>query len=185
MRPPPAADVKSIAGDPEQAERSPAYLHSVDDVLTTYDTTATGLTSAQVTAHREQFGENAIVELAHESALRRYLRQFKDWMIILLLVSAAITGALGDFGTAAVLVVLVAINTLIGFVQEYRAEKTMEALKQLVDPVSQVYRDGEIAQVDSSSIVVGDVLRLTEGVAVPADGHVPLSGVIPGVRALD
>ena len=171
MRLPPAPDVQSALRDQEQIERSPAYLQPVDDVLTTYDTTSTGLTSAKATAHREQFGENAIVELARESTLRRYLRQFKDWMIVLLLVSAAITGALGDFGTAAVLVVLVAINTLIGFVQEYRAEKTMEALKKLVDPVSQVFRDGEITQVDSSSIVVGDVVRLTEGVAVPADAR--------------
>ncbi len=171
MRLPPAPDVKSAGGDQQPVERSPAYLQPVDDVLTTYDTTATGLTSLKATAHREEFGENTIVELAHESTLRRYLRQYKDWMVILLLVSAVITGALGDFGTSAVLVVLVAINTLIGFVQEYRAEKTMDALKKLVDPVSEVYRDGEVIQVDSSTIVVGDVVRLTEGIAVPADAR--------------
>jgi Ca2+-transporting ATPase len=146
-------------------------LDSIDRVVAAFDTTPTGLTTAQADAHRAQFGDNAIVELAHESTLRRYLRQYKDWMIILLLVSAVITGALGDLGTAAVLVVLVAINTLIGFVQEYRAEKTMEALKKLVDPVTQVFRDGQLTQVDSRSIVVGDVVRLTEGAAVPADGR--------------
>ena len=83
--------------------------------------------------------------------------------------SAAITGALGDIGTAAVLVGLVALNTLIGFVQEYRAEKTIEALERLVAPTSEVYRDGELVEVQSKSLVVGDIVRLAEGVSVPAD----------------
>lgn len=138
-------------------------------MLAEFETTPTGLTEAQANAHRVRYGSNEIVELKRESALRRYLRQYKDWMIVLLLASAAVTAFLGDFGTAAVLVVLVAINTLIGFVQEYRAEKTMEALEKLVAPTSQAYRDGVLTELDSHTLVVGDVVRLTEGVSVPAD----------------
>jgi Ca2+-transporting ATPase len=146
-----------------------AYLDSVDAVVSEFETTPTGLTTTAVAEHRLRFGSNVIVELKKESGIRRYLRQFADWMIVLLLASAAITGALGDIGTAAVLVGLVALNTLIGFVQEYRAEKTMEALERLVAPTSEVYRDGQLVEVESKSLVVGDVVRLVEGVSVPAD----------------
>lgn len=146
-----------------------AYLDTVDAVIGEFETRPTGLSAEEVASHRLRFGSNVIVELTKESGLRRYLRQFADWMIVLLLASAAITGVLGDLGTAAVLVGLVALNTLIGFVQEYRAEKTMEALERLVAPTSEAYRDGELVEVESKSLVVGDVVRLAEGVSVPAD----------------
>ncbi|MEO5921186.1 MAG: cation-transporting P-type ATPase [Pseudolysinimonas sp.] len=145
------------------------YLDSVERTLARFETTPRGLTDPEATVHRVEFGSNVIVELKRESGLRRYLRQFKDWMIVLLLASAAVTAVLGDFGTAAVLVVLVAVNTLIGFLQEYRAEKTMEALEKLVAPTSQAYRDGALTELDSRALVVGDVVRLTEGTSVPAD----------------
>lgn len=148
-----------------------AYRQSVVKVLSEFETTVTGLTASQADSHRAQFGENVIVEIARESGLRRYLRQFKDWMIVLLLASALITGFLGDLGTAGVLVVLVVFNTLIGFVQEFRAEKTMEALERLVNPVSEVYRDGALAEIESRQLVVGDVVRLSEGASVPADAR--------------
>ena len=148
---------------------TPAYLETVEQVVKHHETTAFGLTTAAADSHRATFGDNVIVAVKHESGLKRYLRQFADWMIALLLVSATITGVLGDFGTAAVLVVLVLINTLIGFVQEHRAEKTMEALEKLVDPTSEVMRDGALAVVASRDLVVGDVVRLSEGASVPAD----------------
>jgi len=133
------------------------------------DTTSTGLTGPEAAARQLRLGSNSIVHLKKESGLRRYLRQFADWMIVLLLVSAGITGFLGDLGTASVLVILVALNTLLGFVQEQRAEKTMEALEHLVDPESEVYRDGLLTQADAKSLVVGDVVDLSEGASVPAD----------------
>ncbi|MEO8527554.1 MAG: cation-transporting P-type ATPase [Pseudolysinimonas sp.] len=158
-----------LAPEKSTTESAEAYRDSVERTLARFQTTPTGLTDAQAMAHRSEFGSNVIVELKRESRLRRYLRQFKDWMILLLLASAAVTAFLGDFGTAAVLVVLVAINTLIGFMQEYRAEKTMEALEKLVAPTSQAYRDGALGELDARTLVVGDVVRLTEGVSVPAD----------------
>jgi Ca2+-transporting ATPase len=146
-----------------------AYQLTVERLVEQFETSPTGLTSAAAEAHRLQFGSNEIVTLKRESSLRRYLRQFTDWMIILLLASATVTAVLGDFGTAAVLVVLVAINTLIGFVQESRAEKTMEALETLVAPTCEAYRDGILTELPSRDLVVGDVARLTEGASVPAD----------------
>jgi Ca2+-transporting ATPase len=161
--------IDAARAESDAAGDADAYRHEVDDVLDRLETTPAGLTSAQAAAHRAQFGSNEIVTLKRESTLRRYLRQYKDWMIVLLLASATVTAVLGDYGTAAVLIVLVAINTLIGFVQENRAEKTMEALETLVAPSCQVYRDGALNELDSRDLVVGDVVRLTEGVSVPAD----------------
>ena len=85
------------------------------------------------------------------------------------LTRAAVAGVLGYYGPGGVLVVLVAINTLIGFLQEYRAEKTMEALEKLVAPTCQAYRNRALGEIDSRALVVGDIVRLTEGVSVPAD----------------
>jgi Ca2+-transporting ATPase len=145
------------------------YRETADDVLTAFGSSRSGLTTGEADERRIREGSNAIVALKKESTLTRYLRQFADWMIVLLLASAAITGFLGDLGTAGVLVALVGFNTLIGFVQENRAEKTMEALERLVDPTSQVYRDGVLTEIESRALVPGDVVRLTEGVSVPAD----------------
>ena len=146
-----------------------AYLTATESVLSELESTPTGLTEEQVLAHRAASGDNVIVTVARVSWVRRYLRQYLDWMIALLLASAVITGALGDLGTAGVLVVLVIINTLIGFVQEFRAEKTMEALEKLVDPVCEAYRHGALTELDSRQLVVGDLVRLSEGASVPAD----------------
>ncbi|RFA23255.1 hypothetical protein B7R25_02165 [Subtercola boreus] len=145
------------------------YLESAQKVLGDLDSAPGGLTDTQVAAHRARYGSNVIVSLKKVSRLRRYLGQFKDWMILLLLASAVVTGVLGDIGTTVVLLVLVGINTLIGFVQESRAEKTMEALGRLVAPTSEVVRAGVPVEVASSDLVVGDVIRLTEGSSVPAD----------------
>ena len=110
-----------------------------------------------------------IVRVHTEPLVLRFLRQFKDWMIILLLACAAITAYLGDALTSGVLVLLVLINTSIGFFQEYRSGKTMEALQHLSLSLTQVMRDGSLTEVDSTELVVGDVVRLTEGASVPAD----------------
>lgn len=146
-----------------------AYRLTEDDVLERFDTRREGLTAAEVERRRRTFGDNVIVRVHRESLVRRFLRQFQDWIIVLLLICAAITAYLGDAVTSAVLVVLVLLNTSIGFFQEYRSGKTMEALEHLSVSLSQVMRDGTLAELDSTELVVGDVVRLTEGAAVPAD----------------
>ncbi len=146
-----------------------AYRLTEDDVLERFDTRREGLTTAEVERRRRTFGDNVIVRVHRESLVRRFLRQFQDWIIVLLLICAAITAYLGDAVTSAVLVVLVLLNTSIGFFQEYRSGKTMEALQHLSVSLSQVMRDGTLTELDSTELVVGDVVRLTEGAAVPAD----------------
>ncbi|WEO78532.1 cation-transporting P-type ATPase [Cryobacterium sp. SO2] len=158
-------------GDPVSAAiaAGDAYRLAEADVLTRFATRRSGLTGPEITDHRQRYGDNVIVQVRQESLLVRYLLQFKDWMIVLLLACAVITGYLGDTLTSAVLVLLVLLNTSIGFAQEYRAGKTMAALQHLAQSLTQVQRDGALTQVDSTAVVVGDIVRLEEGAAVPAD----------------
>ena len=145
------------------------YRLSVDDALNQYQTTEKGLGVMRAGQLFEENGPNALIALKSEPLWRRYLRQFQDWMILLLLASGAISAYLGDIRTAAVLAALVLFNTIIGFMQEYRAERTMQALEKLVQPLAEVYRDGTLTEEESRRLVVGDVIRLTEGDSVPAD----------------
>jgi Ca2+-transporting ATPase len=149
----------------------PAYQLSPDAVLEQVHTTPTGLTSEEAATRLTQHGTNTLTVLKGESWFRKYLRQFKDWMILLLLASGAIAAYLGDMRTAIVLGALVLFNTAIGFFQEYRAEKTMQALEKLVQPLAEVYRDGALTEIESRDLVVGDVIRMTEGDSVPADAR--------------
>jgi Ca2+-transporting ATPase len=153
----------------ESAAPTDAYRLTEDEVLERFDTRREGLTSAEVLQRRAEYGDNVIVQVQRESLVRGFLRQFKDWIIVLLLICAAITAYLGDVVTSIVLLVLVLLNTSIGFFQEYRSGKTMDALQHLSLSLSQVTRDGKLTELDSTQLVVGDVVRLTEGASVPAD----------------
>lgn len=161
--------VRDSATHAEPAPALDAYRLTEPEVLEHFGTRREGLTSDEVLRHRAEFGDNVIVQVHTESLFLRFLRQFKDWIIILLLVCAAITAYLGDVLTSVVLLLLVLINTSIGFFQEYRSGKTMEALQHLSLSLTQVTRDGRLTELDSTELVVGDVVRLTEGASVPAD----------------
>jgi len=151
------------------SSQKPAYRISINETVKRYDTTTTGLKAGKASELLEKNGPNALVGVKTESLFRRYLRQFQDWMILLLLVSGGLAAYLGDIRTAIVLGALVLFNTLIGFFQEYRAERTMQALEKLVQPLAEVYRDGTLTEIESRNLVVGDVVRLSEGDSVPAD----------------
>lgn len=149
--------------------QKPAYRIAIDETLKRYETSTTGLTTDRAQVLFTEQGPNALIGIKTESLFRRYLRQFQDWMIILLLTSGGLAAYLGDVQTAIVLGALVLFNTLIGFFQEYRAERTMQALEKLVQPLAEVYRDGTLTEIESRQLVVGDVVRLSEGDSVPAD----------------
>jgi Ca2+-transporting ATPase len=153
------------------------YQLSVEATLESFRTSPTGLSSDVASAWLAHDGANALDLAPGVSPWRLWLAQFADWMIAMLLVSAGIAAYLGDGRTAIVLVALVLFNTVIGFVQEYRAERTMEALQRLVKPMAQVYRDGRLTEIPSVGLVSGDVVRLAEGDLVPADVRlIELSG---------
>lgn len=128
-----------------------------------------GLTNMEAAKRLEQYGLNRLEAINKESSLRKYFRQFKDLMILLLLSSAVICLILDDGRTAVVLVVLVLINTLIGFSQEFKAEKLMDSLEQLVVAEAKVLREGQVRELRASELVPGDIVYVEEGDSVPAD----------------
>jgi Ca2+-transporting ATPase len=147
----------------------PAYRLETKEVLAEFDTVESGLSPALASERLKQYGSNQLHELRKESLISRYLKQFKDRMIILLVASGLIAFYLKDFRTGIVLIVIVLFNTLIGFTQEYKAERIMESLEKLVVPEAKVVRSGKLIQIPSTDLVPGDIVYIEEGDSVPAD----------------
>lgn len=130
---------------------------------------ANGLTSAMAKKRLEQEGENVLKSKNQVHAAKIFAGQFKDFLVIILLISTAVSVFLGEIAEAVSIAVIVLLNAIMGFVQEYKTEKTLEALKNMAAPTANVIRDGVVVKIEASSIVRGDVLLLEAGDRVPAD----------------
>ena len=152
------------------------YLESIESVLTGVSSSESGLTSAEVTKRIEEYGPNRLVEAKKRSAILRFFDQMKDPMIIVLLVAALlslITSLYAHESPADVFIILfvVVLNSILGVIQESKAEEAIEALKQMTAAKSKVMRDGEIVSIESDQLVPGDVIILEAGDSVPADAR--------------
>lgn len=145
------------------------YRLTTDEALKELTTTADGLSAREAASRLAKHGPNALQAVNKESSLHKYLKQFKDLMVILLIVSSVISFSLGDARTGLVLLLLVFFNTTIGFLQEFKAERLMESLEKLVVSHARVQRQGELQEVASEELVPGDIVYIEEGDAVPAD----------------
>ncbi|MFD0318869.1 HAD-IC family P-type ATPase [Streptomyces flavalbus] len=132
---------------------------------------AAGLTAAQAAARAATYGPNRLAEPARRPGWLRFLDQFRNWLIGVLLLAAVVAAALGDLKDAVVITVVVQINAALGYAQERRAERSLEALRRMLVPTARVRRDGTQAQVEAGSLVPGDVVLLEAGDRVPADGR--------------
>ncbi|WP_425836981.1 cation-translocating P-type ATPase [Streptomyces fractus] len=132
---------------------------------------AAGLDTARAAARRDKNGPNALPEEEPTPALRRLLGQFASYMQIILVVSAIVSLAIQEWGTAVVLLVLSVVNAVIGLRQEGKADSAMNALKAMTKATARVRRDGREAQIPAEDVVVGDVVLLAAGDEVPADGR--------------
>jgi P-type Ca2+ transporter type 2C len=130
---------------------------------------ATGLSAAEVAKRSAKFGPNALRERPPRPLWRMFADQFADFMILVLLVAAVVSGLMGDAKDAAAIIVIVVLNASIGFVQELRAAKAMAALKKMAGSRAQVRREGQSLEVPAEEIVPGDVLLLEAGEVVAAD----------------
>lgn len=146
-----------------------AYRLSSEQALKAWESKKIGIDQTEAQKRLDQYGENGLQQIKQDPVWLKYLRQFKDLMIVLLLVSGALSFYLGDARTAVVLFIIVMFNTLIGFFQEYKADKIMEALENLVQPTAKVYRDGKLTVLPSNQLVPGDVVEINEGDSIPAD----------------
>jgi Ca2+-transporting ATPase len=131
-----------------------------------------GLTQNEVLERQKRFGSNELIERGLKSPWRILFEQFTDAMVIVLLVAAAISIFVKDPRDAIVIGAIVVLNAILGFVQEYRAERAMAALKRMAAPRVKVRREGELKQLDSHELVPGDIILLEAGDAVPADARV-------------
>lgn len=133
---------------------------------------ATGLSSVEVSRRRRRDGPNRLAEPAPEPRWRAFLRQFADLMIVILLVAAVVSLVVtGEWETPIVIAAVVLLNATIGFVQEARAEASLQALQKMLVTTAPVRRDGALLTVDAVDLVVGDVVVLGAGARVPADGR--------------
>lgn len=145
------------------------HQQKTEEVMTVLATSANGLSTQEAGRRLLEYGANEIKESAKRTPLGMLLDQFKDFMIIILVVAAVISGLLGEVADTIAIVVIVILNAIMGFVQEYRAEKAIEALKMMATPASTVLRDGVPHSVPTPEVVPGDIVLLEAGKVVPAD----------------
>ncbi len=142
---------------------------STDDTLKIIKSNYNGLTSEEVQKRLTEYGKNELVEEAKPGPVRKFFRQFKDFLIILLIVAAVAAALIGDTIDAAVILIVVILNAVVGFIQENRAENAMEQLKSMTSAEAVVLRDNEPRKIAASELTIGDVVVLEEGDNVPAD----------------
>ncbi|MBL4952623.1 calcium-translocating P-type ATPase, SERCA-type [Neobacillus sp. YIM B02564] len=130
---------------------------------------STGLTEEEVKMRIERYGFNELAEGEKQSALLLFFSQFKDFMVLVLLAATLISGLLGEYIDAIAIIAIVILNGILGFYQERRAEKSLQALKELSAPQVSVLRDGHWIKVPSKEIVIGDILKFASGDRIGAD----------------
>lgn len=134
-----------------------------------------GLSEEEVKRRLEKYGKNKLKEKKKESLFVRFIKQFNDFMIIILIIASIVSAIIayvegsGDYIDSIIIIAIVIFNAIMGLVQETKAEKSLEALKELSAPISKVRRAGKIVEIDSSEVVPGDIVILEAGNYVPAD----------------
>ena len=131
-----------------------------------------GLTSSEAQKGIEKYGPNEIMQKKKISPIKIFLAQFNDFMVWVLIGATIISGFMGDIADAVTISIIVVINAFLGFIQEFKTEKSLDALKSLAAPTCKVLRDGNIKIVNASEVTIGDVIILETGDRVPADGAI-------------
>ena len=150
----------------------PYYNQSTEEIRTSINGNSEPLTDAQVKEKREKFGYNELVEGKKKSIPMIFLEQFKDFLVVILIISAIVSLFLGEAESAAVILIVITMNAILGTVQTVKAEHSLNSLKQLSAPTAKVLRNGVVVEIPSREIVVGDEVCLEAGDYVPADGRI-------------
>lgn len=147
------------------------HSKKIDQVLNELKVNKDGLSSEEAKNRLEKYGYNELKEKKGVTPLQIFLRQFKDMFVIMLLIATAISFLIGETVDAIVIAVIVILNSVLGFIMEYRSEKAMEAMKKLTAPKARVLRDGSEQIIVAREIVPGDIVLLEAGDRVPADAR--------------
>ncbi len=146
------------------------YSHKVEEICAALATRLDrGLTADAVASRRAEYGPNRLPEPVRISPFRLFAKQFTDFMVLILIGATLLSLAMRDFGDAIVIAIVVIANATIGFVQEFKAERTLASLREMAGPEARVLRDGQVDTVPATSLVPGDIVFLDEGNQVPAD----------------
>lgn len=145
------------------------YAQDTGAVLEELQSTPRGLSAREVQSRLDRHGLNELVEKKKKTPFRMFLDQFRDLLILILLAAALISGLIGELTDAVAIAVIVVLNAVVGFLQEYRAEKAMAALKQMAALSAVVVREGNVKTVSAAQLVPGDIVVLEAGNVVPSD----------------
>jgi Ca2+-transporting ATPase len=145
------------------------YNQKIEDIFQEFESNYKGLSQEIVTEKIARLGQNILIEKHKAPAWVLFLNQFKDFMIIILAVAALLSGIMGDLTDTLIILLIIILNAILGFVQEYRAEKAMDALKKMSITQTMVIRNNAIVTISSVDLVEGDLVLLETGNVVPAD----------------
>ena len=150
----------------------PYYQMGSEEVRRHINGSAQPLSAEQIKANQEKYGPNELAEGKKKSIPVIFLEQFKDFLVIILIAAAVVSGFLGDFESTLVILVVITINAILGTVQTVKAEKSLDSLKQMSAPTAKVLRGGIIVEIPGREVTVGDEVRIEAGDCIPADGRI-------------
>ncbi len=145
------------------------HLLSIHEIAELLNSTPSGIDNTTASERLSEYGKNEIEDKKKRTILQMVLHQLIDFMILVLIVVAIISGILGDLTDTLIILAIIIINATVGFIQEYRSEKAMEALKNMVPTNAKVVREGQVLEIVVSNLVPGDVVLLEAGNIIPAD----------------
>lgn len=145
------------------------HLEDIDTVLNLTGSSKIGISALEADKRLEEYGHNEIITAHKKPVWLLFLQQFKDFMILVLIGAAVISGLMGDITDTIVIGAIIVLNAIVGFIQEYRAEKAMESLKKMAVTNAVVFRDNHVTTISSALLVPGDLILLEAGNLVPAD----------------
>jgi magnesium-transporting ATPase (P-type) len=168
--------IERTSHDPDRSTRTrPWHSMELKDVLIVLGVDDQGLHNDEAERRIQEYGPNMLPDPEKRSALLRFLRHFNNMLIYILLAAALFTAFLGEWVDMGVILAVVLINAFIGFIQEGKAEKAMEAIRGMLSPMATVLRDGEERELPAKELVPGDIVLLKSGDRVPADMRVLLT----------
>jgi P-type Ca2+ transporter type 2C len=142
-----------------------------EEILKHFKSNSKGLTNEQVESAQKKFGRNEIPEAEKLSLFGLFIKQFKSFLVLVLVIAAVISWFAEHEIDAVVIMAIVIVNAIIGFSQEYKAEQAIASLKKMMVPTAKVLRNGQTLKIDASELVPGDIFLLEEGDSIPADGY--------------
>jgi Ca2+-transporting ATPase len=149
----------------------PYYQRSIQDSLAQVDSSLQGLSEQQAHHRLQLYGKNIIKEEQEQTVFQIFLHQLQSPLVIILIVAGIISGAIGEYIDAVIIILIVIVNAVFGCIQEYKADKAIQSLKKMSGLKSKVIRDGTIHSIDASSLTIGDIMILDTGDHISADAR--------------